>query len=306
MYLLQDIARSPFDDAINAARTISGGVRGYPLLRNMKSRLQLPVLHCTGNIAEVITYFVLECLPEVVQNDARASLLAITGKGKMDALYLREYRELVAHTAARPAIFLRDLDCVFVIVLQLTQLLNAAWRGSLTDEEVDNRDGAGSIARLTASNMGPLCREVKPLDPRTKDAKVLTLYMHALSHTYNNKSGTSAHPWRTFPTRPLKAIYVVWAGTRTITLTMRLRQLRSLTLPGCATRQSSSPHLVPIPPLLSTPSTSGYASAGRQWVGMGLPSSKRFRPLRSATPTSSSKAATVEQNCTSRFPCTMW
>ncbi|KAK1861880.1 hypothetical protein I4F81_004459 [Pyropia yezoensis] len=129
----------------------------------MKSRLQLPVLHCTGNIAEVITYFVLECLPEVVQNDARASLLAITGKGKMDALYLRECRELVALTAARPAIFPRDLDCVFVIVLQLTQLLNAAWRGSLTDEEVNNRDGAGSIARLTASIMGPLCREAAVL-----------------------------------------------------------------------------------------------------------------------------------------------
>eukprot|EP00170_Pyropia_yezoensis_P002588 contig_10902_g2592 len=145
----------------------------------MKSRLQLPVLHCTGNIAEVITYCVLECLPEVVENDARASLLAITGKGKMDALYLREYRELVAHTAARPAIFSRDLDCVFVILFQLTQLLNAAWRGSLTDEEVNNRDGAGSIARLTASIMGPLFQEVKPLDPRAKDAKVLTLYMHA-------------------------------------------------------------------------------------------------------------------------------
>eukprot|EP00170_Pyropia_yezoensis_P001372 contig_6081_g1376 len=66
VYLLQEIASSPFDDAMNAARTMSGGVRGYPLLRNMKSRLQLPVLHCTGNIAEVITYFVLECLPEVV------------------------------------------------------------------------------------------------------------------------------------------------------------------------------------------------------------------------------------------------
>lgn len=179
VYLLHDIARSPFGDALNAARTLCGGVRGYPLLRNMKSRLQLPVLHCTGNIAKVVIHFVLACLPETIQEDARSPLLAITGKGKTDALYLREYRELVAHAAARPELFSRDLDSVFVQLLQLTQLLNASWRASLTDRDAGDRDGAASITRLIASIIGPLFQEIKPLDPKTKESKILTLYMHA-------------------------------------------------------------------------------------------------------------------------------
>ncbi|KAK1860252.1 hypothetical protein I4F81_002841 [Pyropia yezoensis] len=104
----------------------------------------------------------------------------------MDALYLREHGELVAHAAARPEILSRDLDFTFTLLLQLTQLLNASWRGSLTDEVAVNRDGAGSIARLASSIMGPLYQEVKPLDPRKKDANVLTLHRHApIAHLQN-------------------------------------------------------------------------------------------------------------------------
>lgn len=177
--VLHDIARTPFDDAAKAARTACGGVRGYPLLRGMRYRLQLPVLHCTGNIAKMLNNFTLACMPEAFRDAARCTLLAISGKGAMDALYLREHRELVAHAAARPDIFSRDLDVVFVMLLQLVQLLNASWRASLADEQAAHRDGAASITRLAASVLGPLLEEVKFLDPETKNAKVYTLYMHA-------------------------------------------------------------------------------------------------------------------------------
>lgn len=177
--VLQDIARTPFDDAVKAARTACGGVRGYPLLRGMRHRLQLPVLHCTGNIAKMLNNFTLACMPEAFRDAARCTLLAISGKGAMDALYLREHRELVAHAAARPDIFSRDLDVVFIMLHKLVQLLNASWRASLSDEEVVHRDGASSITRLAASVLGPLLEEVKFLDPETKNAKVHTLYMHA-------------------------------------------------------------------------------------------------------------------------------
>lgn len=177
--VLQDIARTPFDDAVKAARTACGGVRGYPLLRGMRYRLQLPVLHCTGNIAKMLNNFTLACMPEAFRDAARCTLLAISGKGSMDALYLREHRELVAHAAARPDIFSRDLDVVFVMLLKLVQLVNASWRASLADEEAAHRDGAASITRLAASVLGPLLEEVKFLDPETKSAKVYTLYMHA-------------------------------------------------------------------------------------------------------------------------------
>lgn len=177
--MLQDIARTPFDDALKAARTACGGVRGYPLLRGMRYRLQLPVLHCTGNIAKMLINFTLACMPEAFRDAARCTLLAISGKGAMDALYLREHRELVAHAAARPGIFSHDLDVVFVTLLKLVQLLNASWRASLSDEQAAHRNGAASITRLAASILGPLLEEVKFLDPETKSAKVYTLYMHA-------------------------------------------------------------------------------------------------------------------------------
>ncbi|KAK1864509.1 hypothetical protein I4F81_007055 [Pyropia yezoensis] len=152
----------------------------------MSSRRLLPVLHCTGNLAKVIIHFTLACLPEYLQDIARQTMLAISGKGKMDALYLREHRELVAHTAAQPSIFSRDLDVAFRIMLQLCQLVNASWRTSLADEDAAVRNGATVITRLSASILGPLYQEIKPLDPETKDAKVLSLYLHApIAHLHH-------------------------------------------------------------------------------------------------------------------------
>lgn len=186
LYVLHPIAKTPFTGALNAARTACGGVRGYPLLRGMSSSLQLPVLHCTGNLAKVIIYLILACLPESLQERARGTMLAISGKGKMDALYLREFRELVAHTAAQPSIFSGELDVAFVLLLQLCQLLNASWRTSLSDTTAIGRNGAAAITRLCASVLGPLYEEIKPLDPETKDAKVLSLYLHApIAHLHH-------------------------------------------------------------------------------------------------------------------------
>lgn len=179
VYVLHDISKSAFTDAFNAARALCGGVRGYPLLRGMRSRLQLPVLHCTGNLATVLNNFALACLPEAVKQMARMTVLAISGKGQLNALYLREHRELVAHAVVHPEIFSSDLDVVFVILFQLVQLLNASWRASLSDTAAESRKGAASITRLAASILGPLFQEVKPLDPVTKEAKVFSFYLHA-------------------------------------------------------------------------------------------------------------------------------
>lgn len=197
IYVLHDIAKSPFSDALNAARTACGGARGYPLLRGMLSRLQVPVLHCTGSMAKALTHFTLACLPGTVQEMAKATVLAITGKGSMDAIYMREFRELVAHAVARPEIYSRDLDRVFTILLQLVQLMNAAWRASLADAGASERSGASSITRLAASIMGPLYQEVKPLDPDTKEKQVFSLYLHApiahLRHQVGANRGGVAH-----------------------------------------------------------------------------------------------------------------
>jgi len=174
-----DIAATNLTNAMNAARRLAGGVRGYPMLRGLRTRLQAPVLHCTGTSAKMTVYYILACLPEEQKVAATRVILAIMSKGKKENLYLREFRELIAIAVACPSVLSPDLDPVFYLLLQLTQVVNASWRTALTDTEADVRRGAAAIMQLAASILGPLFEEVKPLDPETKDSKVVTLYMHA-------------------------------------------------------------------------------------------------------------------------------
>ncbi|KAK1866118.1 hypothetical protein I4F81_008638 [Pyropia yezoensis] len=183
---LQGIPKSTFDMACNAARRVAGGVRGYPLFFGMNTRLQLPVLHCTGNLLKMVILFTLACLPAEVSAVARRNILAITSKGKVESLYLREFRETVAGAVACPAVLSADLDPVFFIILQLVQVINAGWRSSLTDKRGTERAASAATTRLAASMLGPLFHQVKPLDPDTKDAKVVSLYLHApIAHLHH-------------------------------------------------------------------------------------------------------------------------
>ena len=174
-----DIAATNVTDAMHAARRLAGGVRGIPLLRHFKTQLQAPVLHSTGSTAKMVLSFILATLPEKQRLAALSILLSIVSKGKKESLYLREYRELVAAAVACPDILSPALDPALYILLQLFQLVNAAWRSALTDESAEQRRGAAVIMQLAASILGPLFEMVKPLDPEMKGAKVITLYMHA-------------------------------------------------------------------------------------------------------------------------------
>lgn len=188
--VLQPIAKSTFDMACNAARRAAGGVRGYPLLRGLRTRLQLPVLHCTGNLSKMVMLFILACLPAEVCVAAKRSILAITAKGKVESLYLREFRDMVATAVACPSVISTDLDPVFFLMLQLVQVVNAGWRSSLTDKNAMERAGASATTRLAASILGPLFEQVKPLDPETKDKKVVNLYLHApIAHLHHQVAG---------------------------------------------------------------------------------------------------------------------
>lgn len=184
--VLQVIPKSTFEKACNAARRVAGGVRGYPLFFGLKTRLQLPVLHCTGNLSKMVLLFTLACLPTEVCAVAKRNILAITSKGKVESLYLREYREMVASAVACPSVLSQELDPVFFIILQLVQLINAGWRSSLTDEVGTERAASAATTRLASSILGPLFHEVKPLDPETKDSKVVNLYLHApIAHLHH-------------------------------------------------------------------------------------------------------------------------
>lgn len=193
--VLVSVSNTAMTEALNACRRLAGCVRCYPLLHGMPIHLHAPVLHCTGSIAQLLVYFILSCLPEDVAVTARQVISAITSKGKVESLYLREFREIVAAAVACPAIFTEDLDSALFGMLQVVQLLNAAWRASLSDPTDVDRSGAAAIARLAALVLGPLYLNLKPLDPVKKAAKVTTLYMHAaLAHVRHGVSTERGGP----------------------------------------------------------------------------------------------------------------
>lgn len=180
------IAKTNFGRACNVARRAAGGVRGYPFLLGLKYRLQLPVLHCTGNLSKMVLLFILACLPAEVSASAKRNILAMTSKGKVESLYLRKYREVVVSAVACPSMLSQDLDPVFMSMLQLVQLINAGWRSSLTDADSAERVASAAIVRLYASKLGPQFRQVKPMDPETKFTKVINLYLHApIAHLHH-------------------------------------------------------------------------------------------------------------------------
>lgn len=188
--VLHSIAKSTFNMACNVARRAAGGVRGYPLLRGLRTRLQLPVLHCTGNLSKMVVLFILACLPAEVSVSAKQNILAMTAKGKVESLYLREFRDMVASVVACPAVFSSELDPVFFLLLQLVQIVNAGWRSSLTDTDATQRAASAATTRLAASILGPLFEEVKPMDPETKNKKVVNLYLHApIAHLHHQVAG---------------------------------------------------------------------------------------------------------------------
>lgn len=101
----------------------------------------------------------------------------------------------MAAAVACPAIFTEDLGPALTAMLQLVQLLNAAWRGSLSDPTDIDRSGAAAIARLATLALGPFYVNVKPLDPVKEDAKVTTLYLHApLAHVRHQVATDRARP----------------------------------------------------------------------------------------------------------------
>ncbi|KAK1862782.1 hypothetical protein I4F81_005349 [Pyropia yezoensis] len=197
--MVQEIMRTSFTVEVQTAEGSVDAVGDAPEKQRVPLQLYEEVQVCGVEMrtAKALTHFALACLPGSVQEMAKATLLAIVGKGSMEAIYMREFRELVAHCVARLDILSRDLDRVFIILLQLVQLMNAAWRASLADADAMARIGASSVTRLAASILGPLYQEVKPLDPDTQGKQVFSLYLHApIAHLHRQvgaNRGAVAH-----------------------------------------------------------------------------------------------------------------
>lgn len=124
---------------------------GYPVLRGLRVCIQAPFMHCTGTIARLCFYFVLAMSPDQVAETTRARSYAVTSKGFIDGLYLREWRGLVGIVVACPQLLCDVFDGVFLVMFKVLQLLFPSWMSSISGAPVDERQGALSIVKVAAA-----------------------------------------------------------------------------------------------------------------------------------------------------------
>lgn len=182
-HVLPHIAYSPLSDMYKLLRRLLGGTRGYPLLGNIPFLVQPPVLHCTGKIAKNLVWFLFSLLPASLKVTARMNIFSIMGRSNMKSMYLREFCRLSAHVVADPQALGVPLDGGVIMMLQLSQLLTAAWRRAIGTSSAHERECAAVTLQLTATVLASLYAVLKHSDPDTKSSGVYNLYLHtAMAH----------------------------------------------------------------------------------------------------------------------------
>lgn len=173
---------TPLGTMFNLLRRSAGGLRGYPVLRTIPVILQVPVLHCTGNIMKKLTFFFLAELGESRKTVAKRGIYAVTGRANVGSLYLREHVKLVALLLACEEIVVDQVDSAILTMWSLALLMTAAWRTALAGP-MEQRNDALAVMELAAGLLAPLWSSLKPLDKEKKSAGVASLYIHAaLAH----------------------------------------------------------------------------------------------------------------------------
>lgn len=182
---------TPLGTMFNLLRRCAGGIRGYPVLRRVPVLLQVPVLHCTGNVMKKLTFFFLAELGEPRKTIAKRGIYSVTGRGNVGSLYLREHIKLVALLLACEEIVHVQVDSAILSMWSLGLLMTAAWRAALSGP-MENRDDALAVMELAAGLLAPLWSTLKPLDKEKKGAGVASLYIHAaLAHARNSMGDRS-------------------------------------------------------------------------------------------------------------------
>lgn len=169
---------TPMKTTFNLLRRRAGGVRGYPVIRNVPILLQVPVLHCTGSIMKKITYLFLAELGDTPKLIAKRGMYAVSGRNNLGDLYMREHIKLVALILACEDIVAIEVDPVIMTMWSLSLLMSAAWRQALTGP-LKHRASCVHVMELAAGLLAPLWSAMKPLDREKKGAGVASLYLHA-------------------------------------------------------------------------------------------------------------------------------
>lgn len=172
------ILPTPLKRMFNRVRRRAGGVRGYPVLRTIPVIVQVPVLHCTGNLVKKLLFFFLAELGEAPKAVAKRGINSVTGRDGLK-LYMREYIKLIALILACEDIVSVAVESAMLSMWSLALLMTAAWRQALTAPMV-NREKAVAVMELAVGLLAPLWSALKPLDKESKAGGVTSLYLHAV------------------------------------------------------------------------------------------------------------------------------
>jgi len=225
----------------------------------------------------------------------------------MDNFYLREFRELVAAVIACPEVFSDDLEVVSSSLFQLTQLMNASWRSSLTKKTARARRGAASITPLAACIMGPFYEVVKPLDPVTKDTNVRNLYLHTPISHLHDQVGDNRADVALVADDTLTGTSAALVASSTTTATAPRTLLFWRTSQDCSRPSLTlAPHALILPPL-SSRKRSTCVSVGGAWVKRAAPTSTLFLQSAATTQSWSCKTAmTARTSCSTLLCASTW
>lgn len=172
------IMSTPLKNMFNRIRRRAGGVRGYPVLRSVPVVVQVPVLHCTGNIVKKLLFFFLAEQGDAVKAVAKRGIYGVTGRDGLK-LYLREYIKLVALVVACEDIVGVPVESAMLSMWSLALLMTAAWRQALT-APMEDREKAIAVMELAVGLLAPLWSALKPLDKESKGSGITSLYLHAV------------------------------------------------------------------------------------------------------------------------------
>lgn len=185
------ILPTPLTVIFNLVRRRAGGVRGYPVIRSVPIVLQVPVLHCTGNIMKKLNYFFLADLGDGAKATAKQGMYNVTGRASLKQLYLREHIKLAALIVACEEIVGVEVDSAVLSMWSLALLLTASWRRAL-DGPMQDRGKCVAVMELATGLLAPLWSALKPLDKESKGTGVTSLYLHAaLVHARDSMADNS-------------------------------------------------------------------------------------------------------------------
>ena len=170
---------------LSAARRVCGGTRAASAFLGLPVVPTVPYMHTTGNVVKSLFFYVNALLPRRQRLRLRLFALKRSGKSGYDRFYLREFMCLCASIVAFPSLLGDDPDICLGQLMAIASLFCQAWTAALyvhvcrtSSDLTTSKNKALAALRVACTLLVIFYRLLKPLDPRTKDKGVYSLYLH--------------------------------------------------------------------------------------------------------------------------------